>query len=160
MRQGGGKAKGSAWERAVAKDLSQWYYGDPNYLIRSQSSGAMATVRGNGLIPGGDIFQIKIGVKEFPFSVECKALKEFLIDDILFKREKTISYKAWLQCIGDAEKTKKIPMLIGKGNRRDAYIICPVGLKDIWFPNLLTCSNDEVIIAVYKNFLLAKPMGE
>lgn len=154
MKPGGSKRKGNAWERKVASDLSRWFYGDPNYLIRNLNSGAMATIRGGGVVPGGDIVQVKLDVPAFPYSVECKAFRGFNLEDILFKRQSSKSYKAWKQCTNDADKVGKFPMLVGKDNYKEPYVIVAHTIGMIYtLAEITRCNNDEVIIIQYKDLI-------
>lgn len=151
MKPGRGKAKGNSWERKVATSLSKWFYNDPNCLIRNLNSGAMATIR-KGNVPGGDIVQVKFEERNFPFSVECKHFRGFNIEDILFKRAPSKSYKAWQQCLNDATKGDKFPMLVGKDNYKDAYAIFSVQQRGYVTASCPKhCENNEVIICLFED---------
>jgi hypothetical protein len=116
MRKGGGKPKGNANERAEARRLSQWFYGDPNVLIRTQSSGAMATVR-QVAIGLNDIMQLKRHDEPFPFCVELKHLKDPVLLGDLFRVKSTFR-QAWTQCVIAADLTPgHEPLLIYRSNR-------------------------------------------
>lgn len=103
MKPGAQKAKGNGFERETAKELSRWYFGDENALIRTQSSGAMATVR-QIAIGLNDIMQISHHEDPFPFCVECKHLKKAVTFHDLFS-EKSLFRKAWTQATTAATLT-------------------------------------------------------
>ena len=127
MKKGGGKAKGSAFERDVAKILTKWSSGQNKeyWFWRSPSSGAVSTINeGNGEI-SGDIIAIKpegtfltskfsIEVKVgYPTSNFHKHLKKVKNDEIR---------SFWYQCVYDASRAEKLPMLIYKKKQYNALI--------------------------------------
>tara|TARA_Y100000310_G_C20438469_1_gene694888 strand:+ start:83 stop:610 length:528 start_codon:yes stop_codon:yes gene_type:complete len=116
MQPGKSKEKGNRFERKIAKELGEWYYNDKNALIRSPSSGALATIRNFTTPVAGDIYQIKYVTTEFPFCVELKHHKDFNIEHLLFPRKSSRLWKAWEQCKRDANAVHKIPLLIYKQN--------------------------------------------
>jgi len=110
------KAKGSQFERDVCKMLSVWIQGTekPYLFWRMPASGGLATISELNKDLSGDIMPLDEDIKKWwPFSIECKngypntsfwqhfkGLKNFNIE--LF----------WRQCIDDAKKANKYPMLI------------------------------------------------
>lgn len=118
MKSGGGKAKGSGYEREIAKFLTVWITGieKPYLFWRSPSSGALCTIA-NADSVSGDIIpirdegkfltnvfsvEVKTGYPKADFFQHFKGLKNDIIKDF------------WLQCCLDADKAKKYPMLIFK----------------------------------------------
>ena len=130
MRAGGSKTKGNAHEWVVAKALGKALFEDPSAFIRSPGSGALHTIRnimgtvGKGdICVAGDVIQVRHMDKfMFPYSIECKAWKEFKIIDLLLKNEKSIAYKAWLQAVRDAESVGRFPLLVFKENRKQIMV--------------------------------------
>lgn len=113
-----GKAKGSGWEREIAKFFTIWVTGSdkPYCYWRSPSSGALATIAHADSVSGDiiairpegefltNIFSIeaKVGYPKADFFQHFKDVKSDIIKDF------------WIQCIGDAEKSDKYGMLIFK----------------------------------------------
>ena len=144
MKQGGSKNKGNAFERVIAKQLSTYFYSDPDALVRNFNSGGLATMRkGAGLSPG-DIIQVKYLDKTFPYSVECKHHKKFSLSDLMLENTKSTLYKAWVQCKRDATTLDKIPMLIFKQNFGDVFVV----LEGSYL--------DSLILASYSSYCITK----
>jgi hypothetical protein len=69
MTKQNSKKIGNSFERRVAKQLSEWIYGDPHVLKREPTSGGTKNVY------SGDIFpmkQLEVGQPEWTYLVECK----------------------------------------------------------------------------------------
>ena len=148
MRKGGGKAKGSAYEREIAKTLTKWCSGqDKEYWFwRSPSSGAVSTItEGNGEIAGDIIalkpegtfltskfsIEVKVGYPTSNFHKHLKKVKNDEIRDF------------WSQCCNDADRADKLPMLIYKKKQYNALIGVSVindKLKEI--PSLIMTWGD------------------
>lgn len=128
MRPGGGKAKGSAFERQQAKIISLWVSNDKDCDLfwRSSNSGGRAS---QGQVTGtqyGDL-TIQKPTKEAQqfystFSVELKRYKKF---DVLkgWLNPKSDLRDWWGQCKEEADKNKVYPMLIVKPDRGETFII-------------------------------------
>jgi len=127
MKKGGGKRKGSSFEREISKVLTKWASGqDKEYWYwRSPSSGAVATVtEGNGEL-SGDIIALKpeatfltsrysIEIKNgYPSSSFHKHLK-------LLKNDEIKNF--WIQCVNDASQSNKLPLLIYKKKQYNTLI--------------------------------------
>lgn len=159
MKQGGSKSKGNAFERVIAKQLSQYFYNDPDALVRNFNSGGLATMRkGAGLSPG-DIIQVKHLDKPLQFSIECKHHKKFNINDLIIGNTKSNLYKAWVQCKRDATTLDKIPMLIFKQNFGDIYVVLPYNQDDIKPLEIFKqyCLTKEFVILKFNHMLECKP---
>ena len=103
------KNKGSKNERGVAKLFQEW----TNYeFARTPQSGGLHWQKKNTV---GDIVCIdeKHG-RKFPFSIECKFHQELdfshLIDGTIGKGSNKVVH-FWEQCLRDAEKVNKVPIL-------------------------------------------------
>lgn len=116
--------KGSAWERDVAKFLSVWLTGEekPYQYWRSPQSGGLATISELNKDLTGDIqaltteakfltniysLELKTGYPKTSFWQHFKDIKNFHLEAF------------WKQCVEDARKGNKLPMLIyrKKGNK-------------------------------------------
>lgn len=124
MRPGGGKAKGSAYERRVCKDLSLWLSNGKrdDLLWRSAMSGGRATIGGGkGLkraAQAGDISGVDDAGIRFTteFYVECKHLRDLQIDKFVICGTGVLS-DVWLDAARKAKRVDKFPIVIAKQNR-------------------------------------------
>jgi hypothetical protein len=133
MRRGGGKQKGNRHEWKIAKELSIWYYGEPNALVRNSNSGAVATVRLDRTMPAGDLQQVKYFERPFPYSVECKHLKDVDLMDLLTNRKSGNLTRAWKQTLHE-KQDGKIPLLVFTANHKPTFCVSdqvPVGIEQI-----------------------------
>ena len=120
------KSKGSGFERDVAKRLTLWISGQNKeyWFWRTPGSGSMNTL-GHSDVAAGDIISIKpegewfldkysIEAKNgYPSSSFHKHLKSVKNDEIrLF----------WEQCVNDANRADKLPMLIYKKKQNNALL--------------------------------------
>lgn len=123
MRQGGGKAKGTSFERQVCKMLSVWVTAGlrDDVFWRSAISGGRATV---GAKKGKDLSHVSgdiCSVHEagFPltnaFYIECKSYKNLMLSRMLVEQKGTM-VKFWKKTIKQARDNNKLPMLIWKQN--------------------------------------------
>lgn len=100
-----GRAKGSTFERKIAKDLTDWC---GFLLTRTPSSG--------GWNQTGDITpkDPKLMVK-FPFNIECKNQKIFSTSALVQCSGGDINKVIgswWKQCTDDATTARKVPLLV------------------------------------------------
>lgn len=118
MKSGGGKAKGSGYEREICRFLTKWVSGveTPYVFYRSPSSGAVSTITRSDNISGdiisvkneGDFLlnlfsiEVKTGYPQADFFQHFKDTKRDIIKDF------------WIQCQTDAKKSNKYGMLIFK----------------------------------------------
>lgn len=120
-------AKGSAWERDVAKLLTTWLTGKPKPYVwwRMPSSGAMATISEENKELSGDIMpmrpegafltdkysiECKVGYPSSSFHKHLKGVKNDEIQDF------------WKQACRDADIASKKPMLIYKKKMCNALV--------------------------------------
>jgi hypothetical protein len=122
MKPGGGKHKGGNFERKICRDLTEWITGvrDPVIMWRSAASGAQATQlskAGKKSKMHGDIIAIAPDGEIFisMFSVECKSYKTYDLEKFLYYDSGELA-KWWSQCVSDARKSFRIPLLIVKRN--------------------------------------------
>jgi hypothetical protein len=146
MKPGGGKQKGSGFEREICKMLSVWVSkgNSDNLFWRSAMSGGRATVRvkkGQETTHGqGDISAITPEGNKLTdlFIIECKNYKSLDFDSYLYGQGLLVGI--WKKLQNETPKNKK-PMLVLKENRRPIL----VGLPFIC-PGLIT-------LAIYKSNL-------
>lgn len=120
-----GKGKGSAWERDVCKHLSKWVQGTekPYLFWRQPLSGGLATISELNRDLSGDIRSISPKSEWWPFSVECKNGYPKTSFWQHFKNIKNFNIKMfWIQCLNDAEKANKYPMLVYKKKNNKAIV--------------------------------------
>lgn len=132
MRAGGGKQKGSAYEREVCKALSRWVsLGKREDLFwRSAMSGGRATVgkkKGLDLAShAGDISATHPDghILTEHFYVECKRYGDLNFASFLCKQQGPLA-RFWSEAIKQAVAHDRIPMLIVREDRGETFIIVP-----------------------------------
>jgi hypothetical protein len=133
MQSGGGKRKGSAYERAVCKKLSLWISTGlrEDLLWRSASSGAVHTIsRKKGskayASQAGDIAAIDTEGEPFAklFAVECKHYADLQLQNIVMGT-KSILEDFVLKHFKLAKAVNKVPLLIVRQNRSKDLLIGP-----------------------------------
>ena len=166
MKPGGGKSKGSSWERECAKKLSLWLTNGEksDVLWRSAMSGGRHTV---GLKTGigyssqaGDLSSIDERGHRFisKYTVECKFYKDLYINSLVYGINKGISC-FWEQAIRDARSVNKLPILIAKQNRYPALIGLTEPSAYLLFggnPNnkiLVYCPSKDLQLFYFDDFL-------
>lgn len=173
MRPGGGKAKGSSFERQVCRDLSLWLSQGQrdDYFWRSAMSGGRASVQFKkgrpNLTQAGDISAISPegALLTNVFMIECKFYRDLILVG-LFHGIKTGINAHWETCVRQAGQHKRWPMLIARQNRFPPLVILDdngvnyLGLRDEKLPLLLvaTFHSAKLHIIWYDEFLKhAKP---
>jgi hypothetical protein len=129
MKPGGGKAKGSAFEREVCKTLSRWITNGAkdDCFWRSAMSGGRATVAhkaGKDVRQAGDITAVASEGHTLcdHFFIECKHVADLDVDSFLIEDIGRLS-KFWKQAITQAARHQRIPMLIARENRRGVLLV-------------------------------------
>lgn len=127
-RAGAGKAKGSSFERTVARELSLWLScGERDDLLwRSAMSGGRATLKmKKGELSSNQTGDLS-GVSRLGhcftdlYSVECKAYKNLQVQQILFGGTNGI-LQFWQQACKDAQN--KQPLLIAKQDYKPILLV-------------------------------------
>jgi hypothetical protein len=133
-----GKAKGSNWERDVCKFLSVWLTGQekPYQFWRMPASGGLATIDELNADLSGDIRALtpEAELLTSVYSIECKAGYPKTSFWQHFKDIKNFPIEQfWEQCVRDATKANKKPMLIyrKKGNHPIVGISDITGMLDL-----------------------------
>lgn len=155
MRPGGGKSKGSAFERQVCVALSRWVSDGKREDIfwRSAMSGGRATVRGkrgkNTNSQLGDISSVAPEGHALTarFVIECKHVASLDLEAFLFKRKGALA-AFWKTLTDIADANNKVPLLIARQNRLSTLMICtPAGFAalGLWhFVQAISCPEPTV----------------
>lgn len=121
----GAKGKGSAWERDICKYLSKWIQKTekPYLFWRQPLSGGLATINELNKDLSGDIRSISPDSEWWPFSVEAKTGYPKTSFWQHFKNIKNFNIKDfWIQCLNDAKKANKYPMLVYKKKMKNPIV--------------------------------------
>lgn len=130
MKQGGGKGKGSGFERTVCQDLSRLILPDSDETLfwRSAMSGGRSTVRHKqgkkDASQGGDITCIHEAgrwLTEY-FVLECKFYRDLDIESGLLKGKGKLA-QFWKEIETVAKRHHKHPLLIAKQNNTIPLLI-------------------------------------
>ena len=113
------KNKGSSYELRISKLLSKW---SGKEFYRSPASGAWASQRLGQDSQSGDI--VAPASINFPFSIELKNHEGISIENFMRSTGEIPSF--FTQCVGDAVRSEKIPMLIVHKNYSPNYVAVPV----------------------------------
>lgn len=134
MRPGGGKDKGSAWEREVCRQLSLWI-GEgarTDLFVRNVISGGQFTVRSrqgdSAGVPGDVMAAHPLSYRFLSlFSIECKHHASLNLTGFLHDARMDRSFLA--QTYNKAEKQANQlalqPLIIAKENHRPAWVLLP-----------------------------------
>jgi len=129
MKRGGGKQKGSAFERNVCRLLSNWVSNGKSIDVfwRSSISGGRATVarkKGSVVRQAGDICAVSPEGHDFcdRFFVECKHYKDLQIGKFLLEH-KGILAKFWKHACEQANQHGREPMMICKARGPEFVIV-------------------------------------
>lgn len=114
-----GKAKGSGFERDLARRLSLWVNGaeKPYVFWRTAGSGGLATIMAENADMGGDLMAIREEGRFLTniFSIEAKCGYNDADAMLHLKNNKSTTIEDfWKQCCRDAERSHKYPCLIWK----------------------------------------------
>src|SRR4030067_1921593 len=168
MKAGGGKAKGSSYEREIAKKLSLWLTaGKRNDCIwRTSNSGGQATVTKSDT-QCGDLHAVRPEAQKFfdTFSLELKNYKE--LDFFQFftgSKTEFIINKWWSQALGVATRANKEPLLIFKINRKTELLVYsndrlfPTFFRkklenNFYLPYMTICDSYNLILLPLDKFL-------
>lgn len=165
MKKGRGKAKGSAFERDVCKQLSLWVSkGKHKDLFwRSSMSGGRATVhrkKGANVRQAGDITAVTPAGHALTdaWYIECKHYKSIdLPQFILHGRGRLVKW--WTRAKAEARQYGKAPVLIVKQNGWPTLLLCRVSARMAAMPAAIVAFDDthQCNIHILKNALEAYP---
>jgi hypothetical protein len=131
MRKGGGKAKGSGYEREIGYKLSLWLSNNTrkDIVCRTVGSGAQftsANMRGTTAgIPGDLRSQDPVADKFFQNVVlECKFWAD--LELLHFLDQKSLLHEALIKVKSEAESLNKYYWLVARQNRRYDIVFMPI----------------------------------
>lgn len=167
MRPGGGKSKGSAFERKVCVQLSMWVTKgkSKDCFWRSSMSGGRATIhvaKGGINRQAGDICAVAPEGHKLTdiWFFECKHVRDLKVDRF-FVDESGPMWLYWKQCMKQANDHAKRPMLIAKQNNMEPLVVTLFehrGLfsKGDWVNEgrgYRVFSFEEMLLQPYRSFL-------
>lgn len=163
MRQGGGKQKGSSFERLVCVKFSLWLSDGKNedLLWRSSMSGGRSTVaakKGKRLAAqAGDISSIHTLSAPLTnkFLIECKTYRLMNYEGLLTGRGNLLKF--WHETRVEAKKYGKLPLLIAKQNQQPVTAcLTPGGLEMLGLSRLtarIICQRELLCVLLFDEFL-------
>lgn len=169
VKAGGGKSKGSSFERDVCRRLSLWVSEDKHEDVfwRSSMSGGRATVahkRGIRLTAqAGDICAIHPLGQPFldNYLCECKHYRDLQLRGLLTGGGKLIEF--WREACTQADRYGRKPMLIAKQNNLPV-LVCVRSVDKHWTPAkvslLLIVPHCKMVIFWFENMLKSPPQME
>lgn len=116
------KQKGGRFERTICKWFTNWTGYEFN---RVPASGGLRWKNAEN-ITSDVACTDKDHSREFNFSIECKSYKELNFEHILLEKKSCKILSFWEQARRDAERAKKLPMLIMKYNgmtKGEAFVL-------------------------------------
>jgi hypothetical protein len=115
MKPGGGRGKGSAFERLLAKRFQKWSGSEVRRTPLSGGWAKEAKFQAKGDLVSTD--------PDFPFSVEAKKQEKWVLEHLLYTKSKIFSW--WNQCQTESPKGK-IPLLVFSKNRSQIFAMIRV----------------------------------
>ena len=123
MRKGGGASKGSGFERHMARSLSSWWYGSPEYLWRRPGSGQIRSLNPNrhtgDIIPTAD----KQAPYSFPFHIECKFYKDLDLIKLITDPDKSFIKRTWDKATKEARHNLAIVLLVKQNRHKELVFL-------------------------------------
>ena len=130
MRAGGGKAKGSNFERDTCRLLSLWLSRSQraDLFTRNVLSGGAFTIRTTERGIPGDVAASDPLSHEFLslYSIECKHHADLKLSELLLKPQRLSSFgKIIAKAEEQAAETQRYYLIVAKQNNRDTVIFTP-----------------------------------
>lgn len=170
MKHGGGKQKGSAFERVVCSKLSLWVTGGKHKdcFWRSAMSGGRATVhakKGKDVRQAGDI--TAVAAEGNPLTdrvfIECKHYKNLEIASFIITGKGELA-NFWHRAQKEAAKRGRQPWLVARENNRPALLITDGNLNSQAVPICMLRGKGLPLLPTYvyllDEVLLRKPPVE
>lgn len=162
MRKGGGKAKGSSFEREICRKLSMWLSNGvhEDVLWRSAMSGGRSTVsakKGKRLAAqAGDISCIHPCGQPFisQFLVECKNYRDLQLEGMLTGKGALVNF--WNETKKQAKQYEKYPMLVARQNMYPTFVGLDSNglmLLNLWKHDIIVSKNIDLHIVLLDEFL-------
>lgn len=162
MRAGGGKAKGSAFERWVCKRLSKWVTHNKREDVfwRSAMSGGRSTVaraKGIEVRQAGDITAVAPEGNNFcrHWYVECKHYSNLQVGQFLLMNTGVLT-KFWQLARSEAKRRELRPMLIVKQNAWPVLVITEHDALGSWTESQLRSYARQCDVSFFNDMLLTK----
>ncbi len=127
MRPGGGRTKGHAFEKKIARELGLWWCNDRDAFWRVLGSGGAAHASPGKDWQPGDIVPVKRMDRELRVCIECKKTESWFFEEVFKVGKKSELMKHWKQCLD--ERAGRDPWLIITRNRLPVFLIL---LSSIW----------------------------
>ncbi len=132
MKKGGGKSKGSSFERSIAKKIVK---GFKSFGIEQRECWR-SVLSGGHEISAGDLYLSNRLMKLFPWAVECKFRKKIRWENFLLGDGKSEEVKWVRQALDGAKKIEGLSaLLVLKANHCPIFVIKKVQ-KDLGKPVL------------------------
>lgn len=142
----GARAKGSNYERGVAKKFTDWWIpkGSEVEFHRAPASGALQWASDHRV--AGDIVPPE-GIN-FPFVIECKKHEGWTMDHVLLDIGTPKDW--WGQVVTDSRRVDRVPMLVFSRNRAKDFVMVP---HDEWlYKRLSSLGNTHMRTTIsFKN---------
>jgi hypothetical protein len=126
MRPGGGKSKGGAFERMIAKDLSLWLTDgrSDSLLWRTHASGGLGTVS-KKRNEYGDLMAIDDEAKPFMdvFSIECRHGKCIKVRDLIYRPKNSSMVQFIEEGKRNAKESGRRPLWIFRENGQPIMVL-------------------------------------
>ena len=116
------KQKGNRGEREVVELCKKWWNDDT--FMKSPESGGMATMLEGFGAPKDLIGRLAgdlLVPTDFPFCIESKRYKEIDLYSLIRNPENSDITQWWDQCVNDAKKASKVPLLTFREDRKKRY---------------------------------------
>jgi hypothetical protein len=159
MKRGGGKGKGSAFERKVCAALSLWVTKGKHKDVfwRSSMSGGRATIhvkRGDKNRQAGDIAAVTPEGHEFTdaFLIECKHLKNLSIQGFFLSGIGPLA-GFWAKAKKQARDHGKRPMIIA---RQNLYPTIVITTRDVIIQGGWASRSRDVRVALFDRMTRGK----
>lgn len=161
MKRFNSKAKGSAFERAICKQLSLWLTQGKreDVLWRSAMSGGRATVahrKGKDVRQCGDLCAVGPEGHAFcaQFFVEIKHVKKLALDQFLIKGTGPLA-NYWRIVLREAKKHARHPMLIARQNGWPIIVLTASPLP--WASTFIQTKDVHITLFVFWIAMFQKP---
>lgn len=125
------KSKGNRFEREICKFFQEW---SGYEFSRVPASGGLRWKKADNIASDVICTDPKHG-RRFPVNVECKSYEELKFEHILLGNKTCKILNFWDQAVGDANRAKKIPVLIMKYNnmpKGEYFFMVSKELWDTW----------------------------
>jgi hypothetical protein len=149
VRAGGGKQKGSKFEREVCRRLSLWVTDGAkgDVFWRSAMSGGRATVGRGEVRQAGDIAAVAPEGYKFcdQWFIECKHVRTLNLDSFLIKHTGVLA-KFWTKARREANRYRRHPLIIARQNGWPILVVSRPGYVAQWAQPLIRTGTCDVTL--------------